>query len=115
MIAAWFWTVVIEGVVLWFMLPPKRSPRLRIGAAVWLSSCTIPVVHLSFPVLAEHGWSNTWWIAAAEVFAPLAECLLFAAILRVGRMPPITWRDVWVIVLANLLSFGIGEVWHAGR
>ncbi len=115
MITAWFWTVVIEGVVLWFLLPPIRAPRLRLGAALWLSSCTIPVVHLSFPVLTEHGWTTVWWIAAAELFAPLAECLLFAAILRAGRMPAMTVRDATAIVVANLISFGSGELWYALR
>jgi hypothetical protein len=48
----------------------------------------------------------------AETFAPVAECTLFWLAFgkadEVGK--PSMWRDLIAIILANLASFGLGEV-----
>ena len=51
----------------------------------------------------------------AETFAPAAECALFwfAFIRHRSRDPRATTRDLAAIVLANLASFGLGEVIRA--
>jgi hypothetical protein len=46
------------------------------------------------------------FIGVAEVFAPVAECLLFW--LAFGKES--RWRDFGVIVVANLASFLIGTL-----
>ena len=50
----------------------------------------------------------------AETFAPAAECLLFW--LAFGKAEPrsrgAVVQDMAVVVLANLLSFGLGELFN---
>ena len=50
--------------------------------------------------------SRALFLLVAEVFAPVAECLLFW--LAFGEETK--WRDFGVIVVANLASFLTGEV-----
>jgi hypothetical protein len=50
--------------------------------------------------------SRSVFLLVAETFAPVAECVLFW--LAFGK--DATWRDFAVIVIANLASFGLGEV-----
>ncbi len=58
--------------------------------------------------------SRAAYLAVAETFAPLAECLLFRAAFGTDRCRPAgTVRDGAAIVLANLASFGLGEVTRA--
>jgi hypothetical protein len=51
----------------------------------------------------------------AETFAPVAECILFW--LAFGNTEGLgnrsMWRDLITIILANLASFGIGEMMNA--
>lgn len=110
----WLLTVLIEGAVLWFALEPGYPPRLKLRAAWWLSTCTLPLVHFVFPLAADFGVPRWIWLSTAEIVAPLAECLLFRALVRHdtrGAMRA-TLRDMVAIVLANLASLGIG-VWLA--
>ncbi len=107
----WTLTVLLEGIVLWFALSPVHAPRVRVLAAVWLSSCTLPLVQFVFPLLELVGWPRSAWVGLAEIFAPLAECLLFG--LLIARPSPggqrASWRDYGAIVAANLVSFAVGE------
>jgi hypothetical protein len=97
-------SVLIETPVLMLGLS-KRHPRdRRLTAGLWLTACTYPVVILVLPCLADPVEQRPAYLLLAETFAPLAECLLFVAAFA-GR-----WRDCAVIVLANLLSFGAGEL-----
>jgi len=50
--------------------------------------------------------SRALFLLVAEVFAPVAECVLFWLAFGEGSIK----RDFAVIVLANLASFGIGEL-----
>ena len=65
------------------------------------------------PLLLESA-SRITYLVIAESFAPLAGCALFWAAFGnrkdVGRWP--MWRDLGTITLANLPSFGLGEVLH---
>lgn len=109
---AWVLTVLIEGAVLWVALAPRHSARTRLLAAVWLSSCTLPLVHFGFPAFRALGVSDAGWVAAAELFAPAAECVLFALVLAPMRGGGARWRergrDWGAIVVANVVSFGVG-------
>lgn len=72
------------------------------------------MVVLVFPVLIWSRLGYTAYTVVAEVFAPLAECLLFRAAFRSDDgCTEATPRDYAAIVVANLTSFGVG-VWLFG-
>lgn len=104
-------TVAIETPFLLLLFPSKVTIRERFFCGAWLTGCTYPVVILVLAPLMI-GFGRIPYLLVAETFAPLAECLLFWAVFR-GREG--LGRKDWVvastaIVLANLASFGIGEV-----
>ena len=90
-------TVSVEGPVLLAGLSRRHPLKHRLFAGFWLTACTYPVVWLVLPPLFAERWL---YLAVAETFPPVAECVLFR--LAFGT---VTLRDLAVIVLANLLSF----------
>jgi hypothetical protein len=100
-------TITIETPILFFGLSPHHAKRRRIAAGIWLTACTYPIVILVLPLLM-FDQSRAVFLLVAEVFAPLAECLLFW--LAFGKES--RWRDFLVIVIANVASFLIGEVFN---
>ena len=101
----YLFTIAIEIPILFFGLSAHHSKLRRVAAGVWLTACTYPIVTLVLPLLlVEH--SRALYLLIAEVFAPVAECLLFW--LAFGKET--RWRDFAVIVVANVASFLIGEV-----
>ena len=114
MLVGYVLTVAVETAVLLALLSRRHPVRVRVFAGVWLTACTYPVVWLVLPPLFDERWQ---YLLVAEVFAPVAECALFwFAFVR--RLPPdrrATLRDFAAIVLANLASFGMGEVAHHFR
>ena len=80
-------------------------------AGFWLTACTYPIVWLVLPPLFE---SRMWYLIVAETFAPLGECLLF--LFTLGRTNPAsrrdTLQDMMTITVANLISFGLGELFN---
>ncbi len=107
-------TILIETPVLLVGLSPRHPWRRRLFAGVWLTACTYPIVTLVLPLLFVDR-SRTAFLLVAETFAPVAECILFW--LAFGERAEFgkrsMWRDWGVIVLANLASFLIGEVFNA--
>lgn len=105
-------TVAIETPILLLGLSAPHVLSRRLFAGLWLTACTYPIVILVLPLLfaADQRWL---YLCVAETFAPLAECLLFAAAFHVGRnvSRAARWRDYAAITLANLGSFGLGEIW----
>jgi hypothetical protein len=105
-------TVLIEAPVLAIGLSPSHSWPRKLFAGVWLTACTYPVVILVLPLVIAGETNRFWYLMTAETFAPLAECLLFAAAFHFGREQ--SWnsrlRDYAAITLANLASFGLGEL-----
>ena len=105
-------TILIETPLLVAILSARHSLGRRLFAGVWLTACTYPVVVLVLPPLLEVGAGRGAYLAIAETFAPAAECALFWAAFgtraEVGRAG--MWRDFAAIVVANLASFGAGEV-----
>jgi hypothetical protein len=101
-------TVAIEATVLVMFLSRRHPLRHRVFAGLWLTACTYPVVWLVLPSLLPERWL---YLLVAETFAPAAECMLFW--LAFGRAEPrsraATIRDIVIIIVANLLSFGLGE------
>jgi len=107
-------TILIETPVLLLGLSQRHSIKRRIFAGVWLTACTYPIVVLVMPLMFG-GVSRTIYLAVAETFAPVAECVLFWLAYgeseQVGKAS--MWRDFGAIVLANLVSFLGGEVLNA--
>ena len=100
-------TIAIETPILFFGLSPHHSKQRRIFAGLWLTACTYPIVTLVLPLVLMNS-SRALFLLVAEVFAPVAECVLFWA--AFGSKEGSIKRDFAVIVLANLASFGIGEL-----
>ena len=104
-------TILIETPILLMGLSRRHSWKRRLWAGVWLTACTYPIVTLVLPVLFSSS-SRTLYLFAAETFAPVAECLLFWLAFgekeHVGRL--CMWRDFIAIIIANLASFGVGEL-----
>ncbi len=105
MLVGYVFTVSIEGSVLLVGLSRIHPIKHRLFAGVWLTASTYPVVWLVLPPMFDERWA---YLVVAEVFAPAAECLLFW--LAFGKASA---RDLAAIVVANLLSFGLGEVVYA--
>ena len=98
-------TIAIETPILFLGLSPHHSKWRRILSGFWLTACTYPIVTLVLPLLlVDH--SRAFYLLIAEVFAPVAECLLFWLAFGKGAQ----WRDFAVIVVANLASFLAGEI-----
>jgi hypothetical protein len=104
-------TVAIELPVLWWGLSRRHPPRDRIAAGLWLTAVTYPMVVVAIPLTLGPDVSRITYLALAETFAPLAECVLFYFAYVRLTVPDrrATSRDMGAIVLANLASFGIGE------
>jgi hypothetical protein len=107
-------TILIETPIVVFGLSPKLSLKQRILCGIWLTACTYPIVVLVLPtILGSISWML--YLIVAETFAPLAECIIFWLAFR-GKVKLNTkdWIRCFIaIVIANLASFGIGEVFNA--
>src|SRR5687768_2158300 len=104
-------TILIETPILFFGLPSKLSIRQKLLCGVWLTACTYPIVVLVLPALFI-GQPRWHYLAVAETFAPVAECLIFWLAFRTKQLLQASdWiRSFVAIVIANLVSFGIGEI-----
>jgi hypothetical protein len=101
-------TVLVETPVLLVGLSKHHPIARRVIAGFWLTACTYPIVTLVLPLVMVQQ-SRAVYLIVAEVFAPVAECLLFwFAFSKKART-----RDFVVIVIANLASFGVGEILNA--
>src|SRR5687768_10118222 len=104
-------TILIETPILVIGLPAKLSIKRRLICGVWLTACTYPFVVLVLPAvfLGAPRWQ---YLAVAETFAPSAECFLFwLAFRRDGVWNNAQWIGAFAaIVVANLASFGAGEI-----
>lgn len=100
-------TILIETPILLVGLSPKVSIRQKLLCGVWLSACTYPIVVLVLPTLF-YGEARWLYLLVAETFAPVAECVLFWLAFRGLELG---WtRSLIAIVIANLASFGFGEI-----
>ncbi len=109
-------TILIETPVLVVGLCKRHSLKGKLFAGVWLTACTYPIVVLVLPLVFEHS-SRALYLLVAEIFAPVAECILFWLAYgkrdEVGKLS--MWRDFAAIVAANLASFLTGEVLNLYR
>jgi hypothetical protein len=104
-------TILIETPILCVGLSRRHPLGRKLLAGVWLTACTYPIVTLVLPLLFAPD-RRALYLIVAETFAPVAECVLFWLAFgntdEVGR--PSMWRDFAAIIVANLASFGLGEV-----
>jgi hypothetical protein len=110
----YLFSILIETPVLLIGLSQRHPIKRRLFAGIWLTACTYPIVVLVLP-LALAQVSRAKYLVVAEIFAPVAECVLFW--LAYGESEQLgkasMWRDFAAIVIANLASFLGGEVLNA--
>ncbi len=111
MLIGYLITVAVETAVLVMALSRRHSPKVKLFAGAWLTACTYPVVWLVLPPLFDAD-QRRLYLLVAETFAPVAECAIFWFAFVRGRQyePRATARDFGAITLANLCSFGLGEL-----
>jgi hypothetical protein len=112
LLVGYLFSIAIETPILMLGLSPRHPMRRRIFAGIWLTACTYPIVVLVLPQLTYQTPDDRLrYLLVAEIFAPVAECTLFwlafGTRAEFGRRS--MWRDLGVIVLANLASFAGGE------
>src|SRR5688500_18098316 len=104
-------TILIETPILFLGLSSRLSPRQKLLCGIWLTACTYPIVVLVLPAMffGEPRWQ---YLAVAETFAPLAECVVFWLAFRSKNLLQASdWMSSFTaIVIANLASFGAGEL-----
>ncbi|HEY9776285.1 MAG TPA: hypothetical protein V6C81_21155 [Planktothrix sp.] len=104
-------SIAIETPVLCVGLSRRHTMLQRIFAGIWLTTCSYPIVMLFLPHLINPG-NRGLYLGVAETFAPISECaifwLMFGSRAQFGKRS--MYRDFAVIVLANLLSFGFGQL-----
>lgn len=107
-------TIVVETPILVLGLSDRHPLSRKLLSGVWLTGCTYPIVTLVLPLLMTD-YSRGTFLVVAETFAPAAECLLFWLAFGPGNEMGHTsiGRDFAAIVVANLASFGVGEVLNA--
>jgi hypothetical protein len=113
LLAGYLTTIGIETPILLIGLSRPHSIARRIVAGVWLTACTYPIVVLVLPLMPVLASREAAYLIVAETFAPVAECLIFRAAFHADRAAISQRdraRDYIAIVIANLASFGLGEV-----
>lgn len=112
----YLFTIAIETAVLLVGISPKLSIKQKLACGVWLTACTYPIVVLVLPTIF-FGQSRALYLFVAETFAPLAECFLFWLAFRSKNLLA-SWdwtRSFVAIIIANLASFGGGEIMNHYR
>jgi hypothetical protein len=106
-------TVAIELPILWLLLSRRHAPKVRLTAGFLLTAVTYPIVVIVMPLGLGPDFTRAAYLAIAETFAPGAECLLFyfAYVRDLPSNRPSTLRDFAAITVANLASFGAGELY----
>jgi hypothetical protein len=110
-------TVIVETLVLAVGLSKRHSLAVRSFAGAWLTACTYPAVNVIIPSLFKSTDAYLAEVITAEAFAAVAECALFRAAFGRHGNPErqALGRDFTAIILANITSFGCGELLiHAG-
>ena len=107
----YLFTILIETPVLFLGLPSSLTRQQKLLCGIWLTACTYPIVVLVLPAIF-FGMPRWQYLAVAETFAPVAECFVFWVAFRSkGLLDAKGWiQSLVTIVIANLASFGAGEV-----
>ena len=110
LVPGYLFSIAVETPVLLVGLSRRHGLLARLAAGVWLTACTYPIVVLVFPDLIGARFGYTTYMVVSEVFAPVAECMLFWLALgcREDRFRASMYQDLAAVVLANLASFLLG-------
>jgi hypothetical protein len=110
-VAGYFLTVAIETPVLVMALQKKYSLKQKVLAGFALTGFSYPFVCFVFPHLFPVYEPGSIYLWVAESFAPISECFVFW--LLFSKCAPLrdatNCKDLLSIVVANLLSFAVGE------
>ena len=106
-------SILIETPILIIGLSKKITLKQKLLCGLWLTACTYPIVVLVMPMLFAD-YQRWQYLLVAETFAPAAECALFWIAFRdKENLNRIEWFECFfAIVVANLGSFGVGEVFN---
>lgn len=109
----YLFTVAVETPILLAGLARCHRLHDRLMAALWLNACTYPIVILVLPYWVWVPYGRGVYLAIAETFAPLAECMLLwlASDIPKERFARTICQDFVVIAMANLASFAMGAWW----
>ena len=104
-------TILIETPILLLGISRKLSLKQKLLCGIWLTACTYPIVVLVLPTLM-YGFARWQYLLVAEIFAPVGECIIFWLVFRgYSSLSNSDWIRCFVtIVIANLASFGVGEI-----
>lgn len=104
-------TILIETPILIVGSPKPISFKQRLWCGAWLTACTYPIVVIVLPALF-FGMSRLLYVTVAEIFAPVAECVLFWLAFRSrGILNTKELIQAFIaIIIANLASFAFGEI-----
>jgi hypothetical protein len=114
----YLFTIAIETPILMIWLSSRHSWGVRLFCGFWLTACTYPIVVLVLPMffnevlnmpVNDFRWQ---YLLVAETFAPVAECALFWMAFGKRELVNTTsmYQDLITITIANLASFGAGEL-----
>ena len=113
----WGWLVAVplETPVLWFGLAPVHSWRQKLFAGLWLTACSYPLLVLVLPAIVDPLTQWRLYVLVGETGVATIECLLFWLAFDKGRGHPrkVLVRDALAVVLANLNSYLLVELWRA--
>ena len=112
MLKGYLFTISIETPILLIGLSPRHSYGRRLFCGVWLTACTYPILWMVMPPFFDMNTQRWLYLLIGETFVPIAECAIFWAAfgIRAEWGKRSMWRDLITITLANLASFGLGEV-----
>jgi hypothetical protein len=112
----WVWlpigyliSISIETPILCAGLSPQHPMSRRLLAGFWLTACTYPIIILVIPYWFHPREERWLYLLVAESIAHFGECLLFYLAFAPLKQP---WRDLGVVFLANLTSFGLAELYY---
>jgi hypothetical protein len=114
LIVGYLLTISVETPILMVGLSSRHKLKNRLFAGLWVNACSYPIVVLVLhPLLIRQlECSRAVYLIVAETFAPVSECVLFwlafGSAQEFGKRS--MWRDFAAIVVANLVSFGVGEL-----
>ena len=97
-------TILVEATVLMAALSARHGIHVRLFSGIGLTSATYPIVILVMPLILM-SYGRVTYLAVAEVFAPLAECMLFLVAFGCHEQAKANRRDCLAIIAANIASF----------
>lgn len=109
-------TVAIEIPILFALLSPSHSRKSKLIAGFFLTACSYPLVVFVMPRIFNPLVEGLLYKSVTETIVPIVECAVFWLLftrrqkILAAISKRMLVRDFAAITLANLCSFGLGEV-----